>query len=457
MNAFTAKYLVIRDHNGVLTYDTDLTKDWGTYLNDTVYVMGVYGADRVCVDTNKIKTIKAGLPKSGSYLDLVTGLSDFEFINYIDKTIPVKDVSTNRYFNRIEEIDPFVEQWDVDFTSIVNLNVVNDSYRKGMLDDLRVTIPQGRSADTLIPFVNGVFHQSVSLNDYWYILDGFANIRISGKKNIQFLDTSRVGGHTFIPFTQDMIAKNAAPITSGCYLTLPADTLKDKTVMVVLDGYLFWETNVVRKISDTVVRLNLSLMDWPQMFWLHPLTKMKSDGFGDYTQWTNPYTQEVDPVPAPTLPNPYPTKAKDTYLNSFLGKTAVSAQTFLSEDFVLSRLLLPNSGLIVINHPKLFKRVFDLKPFGDPVHYTIDSDDAPRGILRYNQGLVMPYTVLYSYNGHHQLFISDPIEYKELYRTAPLSTGWIPALAYEETSPAKARYAQLTEFYGADLSVFGGS
>lgn len=451
MNSFIQKGLVIRDSDGVLSFDTNLDQPWTTYLTYFVYVSGTYGSDRVCVDVNKILTVKPGIA-SGTYRDLVNSLTDYEFVNYVDRSLPVKDVETNKYLHRLEEIDPFVEQWDIDFTSIVNLNIVSDSYRKGMLDDLRVTLPAGRDASTLIPFVNGVFHQSVSLEDYWYILDGFANIRISKKKNIQILDTASLGGHAFIPFTQDMIVANEAPITSGCYLQLPSGTFKDKTVFVVIDGYLFWETDIIRKLSDETARLNLSLMDWPQQFLLHPLTKMSSDGFGDYTQWTNPYTQEVDPAPTPTLPNPYPTKAKDTYLDSFLGKSTVKIETFLDKDFVLSRLLLPNSGLIVINHPKVFKQKFPLKPFGDPVHYTTDSLDAPRGILRYNHGLVLPYNVLYSYNGHHQVLLSDPIEYKELYRSSPY-TGWIPSLQYEETESLKGRFASLTEFFGADPAL----
>lgn len=444
--SYTFYGLVLRD-GPTLSYDANVSQPLTTYMNTTVYVTVNTGTQTLQVDINKILTRIPGVDTSKNYDDVVSALDALTLLNYHDATIPQRDATTNMFLDRIVEIDPYMEDdYTVSYTSIYYPSVVDDLYRRGMCDDLRITVPVGKDPSTLIPFVNGVFHQTVIQDQYLYALDGFANMRIAQKKNLVLLDTSAVGGHTFIPFTQDMIVSDQSLLQNGVLIKSPQD-LTDVSVFVVIDGYLFFEQDYVRKASSSVVRINTNVMDFPSMFVKHPLTKTKADTFGDKTVWTNPYYQDIDPVPVITNPQTdYPSKANDSYLGTFVTQPVQPVANFTSNAFILSRLLLPNSGLLLINSKDLFRLEFPLTPDdSEREYFAYNKNESARGILKYDIGFVLPYNVLYAPDGYHRVFIQDPMEYEDL--TQYTHCGYITKLPLEPTQNPIMRKAKLTDFY----------
>lgn len=436
-----------------LTYGTDMSQPLQTYTGIQLYAKTYMNNAYVYVDVSRMMTLIPQVDMTQPLSTFLSGLNTLTVQNYTDVSIPVPDASSGLLMHRITTIDPFARDgWAVDYTSIVVPDVVSDAYRITMCDDLRISPPAGVDPNSLIPIVNGVFHQSVVYNNAVYALDGFANIRMTDKKQVLVIDTSTVGGHTFMPFTDDMIVSPDADLASGCIVKLPDGTLTGKTAFLVIDGYVYWDNQYFRRLTDSAIKVNTNFINWPYQFTKHPLTKFADDGFGDWSLWENPFFQQESPVVVPTNPKKYPSKSTDPYLTTFLGNAGVDRATLMTPAFIRSRFTQPNSGLIIINHPMLFRSELDLVADYPPTQYTAVVNDTPRGIMTYGPGYLYPYSCLYGMNGRHRVFISDPDIYDDLYMTVP--GGYVPNRKYQTTDNTKTRAAKLTEFYGADPSVF---
>lgn len=435
-----------------LVYGTDMTQPLQSYVGMQLYAKTYVNNAYTYVDVSRMLTLIPKVDMTQTLGKFLSSLNTLTVLNYLDPTIPLPDASSGLFMHRITSADPFAgEGWSVDYTSIVVPDVVSDPYRITMCDDLRISAPKGVDPNCLIPFVNGVFHQSVVYNNSLYALDGFANIRMTDKKQVLVLDTSTVGGHSFLPFTDDMIISPDSDIANGCIVRLPDGTLTGKTTLLVIDGYVYWDAKYFRRLTDGAIKVNTNLINWPYQFAKHPLTKYSDDGFGDWSLWQNPFFQQESPVVIPTNPKKYPSKSTDPYLTSFLGNAGVDRATFMTPAFIRSRFTQANSGVILINHPMLFRSELDLVVDYPPVQYVAQTFDTPHGILSYGPGYIYPYSCLYGMNGRHRVFIADPDIYDDLYMTVP--GGYVPNRNCQTTDNTKSRAAKLTNFYGADPSL----
>lgn len=109
--------------------------------------------------------------------------------------------------------------------------------------------------------INGYFHFTEYAPDGIIVHDGNQSIRYANDNQIGIHSFAEVGEINYVDITEDMItnAGGDAPLKEGVYVTLPEDVdLKDKTVLLVANGYLQALGKGYTRVGLNTFRIQLS-------------------------------------------------------------------------------------------------------------------------------------------------------------------------------------------------------
>lgn len=133
--------------------------------------------------------------------------------------------------------------------------------------------------------VNGLFHLCDGSSEGIRVLDGNTNIRNVNDNQIGIYSFETVGTIKQIPIRSEMLSKLKAdsPLYDGAYVTVPEDIdISDKTILLVVGGYLNVLNDSYYQISERTWRINLArmlLLD--RMFQSREALNLKSLGLFD--------------------------------------------------------------------------------------------------------------------------------------------------------------------------------
>ncbi len=162
----------------------------------------------------------------------------------------------------------YAQAWHVGYkaTPVGRFNHIdsnlNDSHKEDLLLDHPKLDLEDFTSKALVT-VNGFFHMCDGSEEGIRVLDANTNIRNSNDNQIGIYSFETVGAIKQVPIKTDMITKLKveAPLYDGAYLTMPVDIdLTDKTVLLVVGGYLNVLNDVYYKVSERTWRVNFSRM-----------------------------------------------------------------------------------------------------------------------------------------------------------------------------------------------------
>lgn len=187
--------------------------------------------------------------------------------------------------------------------------------------------------------VNGLFH----LVDYdatqAYILDGNKTVRRANDNHIGVYSFAEIGKLQAVPITADMLSpmKPEAPLRQGVYATLPDSVdLTDKTVLLVLGGYLQVLGKGYTRVGDRTYRIELGqLMLLERYYDSYQTIDLSSLGLSEYEQ-------------APTL---------------------LSVAELQSDAVIRAYLTLSQSFFVVVDSPSFFQELVPLEHTRLPGRY----------------------------------------------------------------------------------------
>lgn len=212
--------------------------------------------------------------------------------------------------------------------------------------------------------VNGFVHR-IDWSEYGvHILEGQASLRHANRNEIGVHSFTEVGELTYHSLTTEMIRpyRKDASLYDGVLLTLPEDIdLENKTLMLVIGGYLHVQGKVYRRVGDRSYRLDPKRLSFPERYF-------QSRHYIDLT---------------PLGIDPYDHN-----------DSLVSTNDLLSDSVVEAYLTLPQSFLVVVDTPELFQELVPLEPAGLPDRY-LESGDAPQYPILGAYGRMLEYHILY--------------------------------------------------------------
>lgn len=396
------KYII--QTGSTLTEYADLTKPLSYFLNLNAFLI-VRNSYRIqyVISLSKILTfvddLNLTLPISTA---LNTLLTDAFVIRYNDPGIPIANDS-GYYENRLRVFNPIsYKDYEVDFTSVDQPDIINSPILRGSLDDL--VIKSSEILNNSLVAVNGVFHKTAMQENDLYVLDGFRTIRLCGRRDVTLVDTTNIGGHTVLPLTSSNVSQSTyngrAVITLG-------QSILNKTVCIIIDGYFYHlDTNVLKVIDNTHISIETGLLPLIQQFRHNPRTVYQPDRLGDGpTQQSGKY--------------------EDAYTELFLDTNHVPISNFTNRDFQFSRLTAFHSFLVIFNRPNIFKIEREVLPTGSPRFYYDYTDLPLAGMLSYGCGLCPSYLIHEETPFRKQIFISDQDDFID-YQDQSLYPAFIP-------------------------------
>lgn len=316
--------------------------------------------------------------------------------------IPLKSKETRKFATRIETVDPVAHpEYHVDYTSVKNpIQISNPAYRT-LLNDLTIT-SHDHDLSNAIVFVNGVGHQSVHIDSQLYVLDGYLNMRLTGKSQVLLLDTGPVGGSKIIPITRAMVTRYGTdPLRQGFKLTLNEDLLGHWPLLCIGGQLLFpGEEFVETGARQLKVRSNRIDLAWT--FLNNPF----ADQGKRYRGITFTKTADLvatDPLDVSDAPQFFTEAVAGT-------RGTIRSSDLLSDDTILNVLETVQSFIVLIKTDTLYTKTFPARPqFGTHRRFTYHGVDTPRGLFRYNGTHVFPHVILASDDSQHLVF-AEPFE-----------------------------------------------
>jgi len=397
--------------------------------------------------------------QSASLGTIASSLTDLKIDAYKTTLLPAVDPNTDVITSRVVAYDAnAAPDVTVSWTSLANPTSRNDIYQRSNMNDL-VLSSKTRDFTNCLVSVNGVFHKTYLYTKELYVDGGYFNIKNHRQNKIAVFDTSGIGGHTILPIQMANIdASNATPF-SGVTLSFPGVDFSNKTILLVLGGYLHALDHTYRLISPNRLMIDISKIDLINQFLHNPNTILTEAELND-AMFSEQLLQP--PPTAPTEPpyvipvtdkiiyyftNQYPWARANTvapfnimdYTNhppdavgspttiddiyAFLAAYptivptgpsmlaeyewttkyeriisvigSISTKLLQDDSFVFNTLLASNTFFVLINNPVVYKRHYPLLHSLEPDQHMMRGVDMPRGIMRYNDESTIPF-VIYS-------------------------------------------------------------
>lgn len=498
MATYISTYIVTGSE---ITVVNDGTQPLSQYTANQTYLYVTTGTNnsvRYVIDLSKYLLWEANLNLTQTVSTLATNLTDLQIAGYSSTKIPTVDIATGAFNKRLNVTDAYIaSDLTVEYTSLYTPDVRNDLYQRDVLNDLVVSSSTGRSFANSLAAVNGVFHQTYFYQDQLFIQNGFFNVKNSKQNKVVIFDTTSLGGHTIVPIKAANIDASNKNLFSGVTLTFDNIDFSGTTPMLVLGGYLLPPHSAFRLINTNRLIIDTYKLDFVSMFLNDPNTM--------YTQ--NNVLTAADTAPALTTPSVaddivyylttvYPTAfATNTnnstllefqayqstvpvvitttdMINYFLTQypynssatnnaalfnyteyeqpTAIVGSLpvadFTNPLYLYELLQKENTFLVVINNPTVYTREYDLYQTGVPSQYVAYGDDTPRGVMLYNDSMVIPYLTYTEGDQNYHDFSLDYVKTTdEVYKTA-LNPAAIPSPKLD-TKLYKKYPVKLLEFY----------
>lgn len=232
----------------------------------------------VCIDIAQYLLREPRLDLSMTLADVVSGLSERQVAGYATDVLPMTDPITGRIVSRIEAYDALAAaDVTVSWTSLWQPGVRNDIYQRANMKDLVISAPR-RDFTHCLAAVNGVFHKTHLYNGELYIQDGYFNVKNVRHDRVAVYDTAGVGGHQTLPIQiANIDASNTHPF-SGVTLTFPGEDFTDKTLLLVLGGYLHALDDTYRVLGRDRVVIDTCKIDLINQFLHNPNTILTKAG-----------------------------------------------------------------------------------------------------------------------------------------------------------------------------------
>ncbi len=425
----------------------DLNQPITLHLGHVLYArVTPAGENAAYVNVNKMISYLGNVVPTQSYQTFLTSrlINDLIIATYTVPSLPQRDVITGQYPHRVDVFDALsAAGYSVGYGNANTPGIIDDLSVIGTATDVVITPPTGTNTSDLLVAVNGVFHSTVETSSVLYVLDGYENIRQSGKQSVVICDTSTVGGHTIVPITEDMIISSDDTLVQEITLKMPAGvSLTDQSILVVIDGYMQILNGTYQVMNDTVIKLYSYQIDLLGNFINNPNMRYKTDLFGTKNR-PNPYNPST---PTQVTQSQYPTDASDPYLDLFNPATSVSGSVLSSTVFIKSRIASPHSFIVVIHNPDLFVSRYPLFSYGDAQRYEYNSLDTPRGFLLHGRGKVLPYTITSSPDGEHILYLPALDTTTDAYETA-YQPALIPSARADVISLSDVKSVTMIDLY----------
>lgn len=440
-------YLFLIKDRTLSTISADAHLPLSTYLGQNLYaVVNVNESGATAVDVNKILCRYPNIDLTQSYYDFFTNKCDLVMVEDCSVDfIPQRDVVSKKYLHRVATLDPNAEEgWSVSFGTVDNPNITNDFNQMGLLNDLIITPPSGTTLQNLIVSVNGVLHHTTIYQNTLYVIDGFANVKQTGRNEILVCDTTGVGGHTVIPMSSLTLKSPDADLYAQAVFTLPDNTPNLPSVVVV-EGYLkFFDTTYTFPNANTLV-IDVPKLNLTRSFLNNPLVRYKRDFFSVLNR-PNPYNPDTY---TPVITPQHPSVVTDETFDVFNNAPTVLKTTLESPDFIKDRFKSPHSFVIQFNNPNILLTEYTVSNTGEPHVYESYSDDTPRGIFLYGEGKLLPYTITSNRtDAQHFLYLGTVETTTGLYETG-IEDTYVPSgiADYQDLSIVKP--AKLIEVFAA--------
>lgn len=272
---------------------------------------------------------------------------------------------------RVGMKDTWEAGYDISYTTVdMHPDVeINENQARDLL-----IAKEGVEANTLwenfLFTVNGFIHRANPGPTGVYLMDGNFNATRSADNRVAMIDFTKVGGVRYHNISDDTIELE----DDALYLTVEED-LSDRTVMMVLGGYLLPLDRYVRSVSDKVFELDLKQYPLKERF-------VEAREILDLSEF-NAMQQ------------------KDGQL---------SPSSIDTREFLVALLNNHNSFLVSVGTKHLYQSIKRLTSDGLPGKYR--SDVPVYGMLRFSNGKLAEY----KNNGHKDNFVvSTAVEYDKPY------------------------------------------
>ena len=428
----------------------------------------VYFDGTTFVDGNILLDISAFLSR-----ETLIGITDTQSIvdrftdilcdRYKTTDVPIQDIITGSYLNRVEVLDATGEdRFDIQFTMINDPGLRDQIDTKNLCSDLVIAGKNGHSVKDTIFTVNGIGHKQIYDvdNNEMYLVDGYLNCRRKNETQICSIDFSSVGG--IKSDTSIMDEDILGDINSNGYIYIRSHTpLRGTYPILFIDGYMFYDTEVFKIISPDVIRIDMRKIGIPSLYVQNPMTQYKRgvayrDNTAAGTDFEFPDTIDKqiyldgNPGDQPILDSrgkelfPYP---KIYRSDSLLANTYFLEENFNNEKYIRHMLTNGQSRIVLVNCPNLKIRKYTGVHVYGSYQYDVFSHDTPRGMLKYNKKFVIPYTIMSNgENRIHHLHLGIEKITKDLYKTRDESPIYL-APRVDEQQYAQGFPVELTEMY----------
>jgi hypothetical protein len=251
--------------------------------------------------------------------------------------------------------------------------------------------------------VNGLLHLTDAGPDGIHVVDGHKSKQVANDTLVGILNFQHIGKIERIPITREMVAppKENAPLKDYADLYLEGD-LKDKTVFIVIGGYLHAHDKLVRQIGDNIFRVDFNNYPLIDRFYesrelidLSHLTEIMTEKNGNYNQ--------------------------------------LDLEEVYSDEWILRYLTLSQSFFLVIDSPHIFIDTQTLESLPSPGRYV--SPVKPVWPVAYGVGRLLDYHSIEEYGCW---LLAGQQARKPIYNYK--TTGWIKGISLDNTQSTTTRF-----------------
>ena len=245
--------------------------------------------------------------------------------------------------------------------------------------------------------VNGLYHLTDTDGEYGYVVDGMKSCRQSGRNEIGITSFLNIGELEFVPITEAMVHRRYADMALGSVTYLDVGTARPgKYAMLVLGGYLHvLDNETFYQVNDAIYAIDFQNFPLRERYF-------ESKGLIDLSSFNLEVFNH----------NPDQTGEQELY----------------SDETITKYCTLPQSFLVFVDNPNIFKEKVELRPTVLPNMYT--SYVEPSYPLVTGAGKLGDYWKTKEH-GQWAVNISNGIRHNYTFNTVQEST----LVSYDDSSP----------------------